>query len=187
MTFFPHILGRFPFFVLAALVNVAAILTMLLWTPVNGDNKPVFFTLAAMWGISDAVWQTQINGNYYEFYDRVNLCFTYFKRRFLGIIPLSTLVSLTKCYKIFVDIYTNNRLWWLINISQQTQIILPLNGTRLYTRHHQSHTGGKWHWCSLDSFGQRFQRRDGLMDGWTDRQLDGWTDGRTDGQTDKVT
>ena len=37
---------------------------MLLWSPVNGDNKPVFFTLAAMWGVSDAVWQTQINALY---------------------------------------------------------------------------------------------------------------------------
>ncbi len=47
---------------MAALVNVAAILTMLLWNPVNTENKPVFFVLAAMWGMSDAVWQTQING-----------------------------------------------------------------------------------------------------------------------------
>merc|ERR1719193_138597 len=57
-------IGRVPFFVLAALVNVAAILTMLLWDPVNTENKPVFFVLAAMWGMSDAVWQTQINALY---------------------------------------------------------------------------------------------------------------------------
>ena len=56
--------GRIPFFVLAALVNLAAMLTMLFWSPVNKSNIPVFFVLAAMWGISDAVWQTQINGNY---------------------------------------------------------------------------------------------------------------------------
>lgn len=57
-------IGRIPFFVLAALVNVAALLTMVLWSPVNTANKPVFFVLAAMWGVSDAVWQTQINALY---------------------------------------------------------------------------------------------------------------------------
>jgi predicted MFS family arabinose efflux permease len=54
-------LGRIPVFVFGALLNVSIIITMLLWKP--DPNVPiVFFVIAGLWGIGDAIWQTQING-----------------------------------------------------------------------------------------------------------------------------
>ena len=55
------LLGRVPVFAFAALVNAASIAIMFTWTP-HPDSIAVFFLIPALWGISDAVWQTQING-----------------------------------------------------------------------------------------------------------------------------
>ena len=49
--------------VTGAFINLAVILVLRLWTP-NADEAYVFFIIAALWGISDAIWQTQINGMY---------------------------------------------------------------------------------------------------------------------------
>jgi len=56
-------IGRVPVFTLAAVVNGVAIAVMMLWTP-HPDQLGVFFLIPALWGISDAVWQTQINALY---------------------------------------------------------------------------------------------------------------------------
>ena len=54
-------LGRVPIFVFGAVVNLALMVTFLFWQP--DPNQPVvYFILAALWGISDAIWQAQING-----------------------------------------------------------------------------------------------------------------------------
>ena len=50
--------------VTGAFINLAVILFLRLWTP-NPDDAYVFFIIAAFWGISDAIWQTQINGKYF--------------------------------------------------------------------------------------------------------------------------
>ena len=50
--------------VTGAFINLAVILFLRLWTP-NPDEAYVFFIIAAFWGISDAIWQTQINGMYF--------------------------------------------------------------------------------------------------------------------------
>lgn len=42
-------------------MNAALIVTLFLWTP-NPDEKYVFFIIAGLWGVCDAIWQTQING-----------------------------------------------------------------------------------------------------------------------------
>ncbi|XP_076370742.1 protein unc-93 homolog A-like [Tachypleus tridentatus] len=55
--------GRVLIFTLGALVNVATLITMFLWQPLP-DDVTVFFVIAALWGLSDAVWQTQINALY---------------------------------------------------------------------------------------------------------------------------
>ncbi|KAM4694249.1 protein unc-93 homolog A-like [Discoglossus pictus] len=55
--------GRFSLFILGALVHIACIIALLFWRP-HGDQIAVFFVIAAVWGISDAVWQTQINALY---------------------------------------------------------------------------------------------------------------------------
>lgn len=55
--------GRMPLFTFAALINLALILTFQFWTPLP-DNEALFFILPALWGIADAVWQTQLNAFY---------------------------------------------------------------------------------------------------------------------------
>lgn len=56
-------IGRWPCFVLAALINYALIITMFLWKP-SEDQIVVLFVIAGLWGLADAVWQTQINAFY---------------------------------------------------------------------------------------------------------------------------
>lgn len=56
-------LGRWPCFVLAALINYSLIITMFLWKPTD-STIVVLFVLAGLWGVADAVWQTQINAFY---------------------------------------------------------------------------------------------------------------------------
>jgi hypothetical protein len=46
---------------LGAIVHFWVQVALIYWHP-NPDHLPVFFVLAALWGLSDAVWQTQING-----------------------------------------------------------------------------------------------------------------------------
>lgn len=36
---------------------------MLFWRP-HPENPLIFFAIAGLWGVGDAVWQTQINGKY---------------------------------------------------------------------------------------------------------------------------
>lgn len=57
------LVGRVPVFTLAAIINAAAIIIMFTWAP-HHDNLALFFVVPALWGISDAVWQTQINGQF---------------------------------------------------------------------------------------------------------------------------
>ncbi|XP_037084786.1 UNC93-like protein [Pollicipes pollicipes] len=55
--------GRVPIFALGALINYGVIITFIHWKP-RPDEPYVFFILAALWGVADAVWQTQINALY---------------------------------------------------------------------------------------------------------------------------
>lgn len=55
------IVGRVPIFTLGAAINISLIATMFAWKPTPAEPA-VFFVIAGMWGIADAVWQTQING-----------------------------------------------------------------------------------------------------------------------------
>ena len=55
--------GRLPIFVLGASLNALVIIVMLAWTPTQSTLGVVYF-LAALWGIGDAIWQTQINALY---------------------------------------------------------------------------------------------------------------------------
>ncbi|UJR26005.1 hypothetical protein I4U23_007351 [Adineta vaga] len=49
--------------ILAAIINYALIITMLLWVP-RENQLWVFFILAGLWGIADGCWQTQISATY---------------------------------------------------------------------------------------------------------------------------
>ncbi|XP_015277658.1 PREDICTED: protein unc-93 homolog A [Gekko japonicus] len=55
--------GRKALFVLAAIIHLACIITLLLWKP-SPEYLAVFFIIPALWGVSDAVWQTQTNALY---------------------------------------------------------------------------------------------------------------------------
>ncbi|XP_041375281.1 protein unc-93 homolog A-like [Gigantopelta aegis] len=55
--------GHIPFFVLAFLLHGGCLITFLLWGP-NPDHLAVFYVVAALWGMGDAVIQTQINALY---------------------------------------------------------------------------------------------------------------------------
>ncbi|GIY23561.1 UNC93-like protein [Caerostris darwini] len=47
----------------AAAGNLCVCVVLYLWEP-SGDRPLVFFVLAGVWGLSDAVWQTQLNSFY---------------------------------------------------------------------------------------------------------------------------
>ncbi|KAM6964913.1 protein unc-93 homolog A [Aplochiton taeniatus] len=55
--------GRAPLFFLAAATNFSCILALLFWRP-HQKELPVFFVFPALWGMADAVWQTQTNSLY---------------------------------------------------------------------------------------------------------------------------
>ncbi|XP_038818525.1 protein unc-93 homolog A-like [Salvelinus namaycush] len=55
--------GRAPLFCVAAVTNFSCILALLFWRP-HPDQLPVFFVFPALWGLADAVWQTQTNSLY---------------------------------------------------------------------------------------------------------------------------
>ncbi|KAG5682264.1 hypothetical protein PVAND_011628 [Polypedilum vanderplanki] len=55
--------GRFVIIIFGTVVHMGIFSYLLFWRP-HPDQKFVFFLISGMWGISDAVWQTQINGLY---------------------------------------------------------------------------------------------------------------------------
>ena len=61
--FIIKLIGRLPIFILGACINFAVIITMLSWTP-TVSSVGVVYVLAGLWGVGDAIWQTQINALY---------------------------------------------------------------------------------------------------------------------------
>ncbi|XP_041815347.1 protein unc-93 homolog A [Chelmon rostratus] len=55
--------GRAALFFLAALANFCCIIALLFWRP-RPDQLAVFFVVPALWGMADAIWQTQANALY---------------------------------------------------------------------------------------------------------------------------
>ncbi|CAL4160007.1 unnamed protein product, partial [Meganyctiphanes norvegica] len=53
-------IGRIPIFTAAALINLGICITFLTWMP-HPNDIVIFFVIAALWGVADAVWQIQIN------------------------------------------------------------------------------------------------------------------------------
>ena len=54
-------IGRAPIMALGCLVHTGLQVWLLLWRP-HPSNPIIFFVAAGMWGVGDAVWQTQVNG-----------------------------------------------------------------------------------------------------------------------------
>merc|ERR1712117_314383 len=61
--FIIRLVGRPALFVFGALMNIIVIIVMLTWTP-TVSTEWVVYILGAMWGVGDAIWQTQINALY---------------------------------------------------------------------------------------------------------------------------
>jgi len=55
--------GRATLFTFGGILNVAVLVTLLLWEP-TPDQPHVFFILSAMWGVADGVWSPQIRSMY---------------------------------------------------------------------------------------------------------------------------
>lgn len=56
-------IGRKPIMALGAIVHTALVAWFLIWKP-HPSNPMVFFIASGLWGVGDAVWQTQVNGLY---------------------------------------------------------------------------------------------------------------------------
>lgn len=56
-------IGRFPIMALGSVVHATLVIILLYWRP-HPDSPLVFFGMSGMWGVGDAVWQTQVNGLY---------------------------------------------------------------------------------------------------------------------------
>ncbi|XP_051020317.1 protein unc-93 homolog A-like [Acomys russatus] len=55
--------GRVVLYMLGAATHLSCIVALLLWRP-DPAQRPVFFLLSGLWGMADAVWQTQNNALY---------------------------------------------------------------------------------------------------------------------------
>lgn len=53
--------GRIPIIMLGVILHGSVLVGLMLWRP-SPDYPLIFFTIAGLYGVSDAVWQTQING-----------------------------------------------------------------------------------------------------------------------------
>lgn len=53
--------GRQPLMALGAIVHASLVVVLLMWKP-HPDNPYVFYSVSGLWGVGDAVWQTQVNG-----------------------------------------------------------------------------------------------------------------------------
>ncbi len=112
-------LGRIPIFVMASIINYVLIATLFLWTP-NSNETHVFFIIAAFWGVSDAIWQTQINGVYILFY--------FFKFKFSTDFFLLALYGVLFIGADSTGGFSNYRLWesvgFIVAYILQTQVCI---------------------------------------------------------------
>lgn len=58
--------GRTPVIGFAFALHVVVITSLLLWKP-TPEQKFIFFLMSGLWGVCDAIWLVQVNGQY-QFY-----------------------------------------------------------------------------------------------------------------------
>ena len=56
--------GRPAIFIFGAIMNIIVIIALLSWTP-KVSEVYVAYILAALWGLGDAVWQTQVSSRHF--------------------------------------------------------------------------------------------------------------------------
>lgn len=54
-------IGRLPLMALGFVVHLTLIWILVVWRP-HPNNPKLFFTISGLWGVGDAVWQTQMSG-----------------------------------------------------------------------------------------------------------------------------
>lgn len=54
-------IGRFAIMTLGFIIHFSLVIVKLLWGP-NPEHVVYFFIVSGLWGVGDAVWQTQVNG-----------------------------------------------------------------------------------------------------------------------------
>lgn len=54
-------IGRFSIIIFGTVVHMGIFSYLLFWRP-HPDSPLIFFIISGLWGVGDAVWQTQING-----------------------------------------------------------------------------------------------------------------------------
>lgn len=55
-------IGRWPFFFVGFLVDLGILITLAIWRP-EPSKEYLFYIISGLWGLTDGIWQTQINGN----------------------------------------------------------------------------------------------------------------------------
>ncbi|CAG5123752.1 unnamed protein product [Candidula unifasciata] len=74
-----HYIGHIPFFILAFVTHGSLQIAFLYWVP-SKDEPIVFYVSAALWGMGDAVIQTQINALYgHIFHDKAEAAFANYR------------------------------------------------------------------------------------------------------------
>lgn len=56
-------IGRIPIIIVGCITHGVLIIVLLFWRP-SPDSPIIFFVISGLYGVGDAVWQTQINGIY---------------------------------------------------------------------------------------------------------------------------
>jgi MFS family permease len=69
-------IGRFSIIVFGTVVHMGIFSYLLFWRP-HPDSPLIFFIISGLWGVGDAVWQTQINGE-----------------KFLGLLAIEKLIKI---------------------------------------------------------------------------------------------
>lgn len=54
-------IGRLPLMALGLAVHSTLIWILIVWRP-HPNNPKLFFTISGLWGVGDAIWQTQMSG-----------------------------------------------------------------------------------------------------------------------------
>lgn len=55
--------GRKPVMALAFVLHMTVLIFLRVWKP-SPDQGSIFFLMSGLWGLCDAVWLVQVNGNY---------------------------------------------------------------------------------------------------------------------------
>ncbi|CAJ0607698.1 unnamed protein product [Cylicocyclus nassatus] len=91
--------GRMPLFVFGAVNNMLMIVTLMIW-PLNPADKAILYVSGSVWGMADAVWNTQINGYWVALVGRQSLHLAFTNYRFWESIGLALGFAMTRLFSV---------------------------------------------------------------------------------------